>query len=112
MWLLLWSYLASQAYDPNVVSASQVNKTAGEVDEKKAGGRGDEQNGRMRGNQEDMGGSTGQKSESTGTEKGNSLKETDTVLNKKNFDREKAVAEAKMWGENWRRANAQTHIDG
>jgi serine/threonine-protein kinase PBS1 len=49
-----------------------------------------------------------------GSEKEDSPRETAKIINS-DLDRERAVAEAKMWGENWRekqRQNAQGSFDG
>ncbi|KAL8038019.1 hypothetical protein ABFS82_11G076300 [Erythranthe guttata] len=87
------SYLANQSYDPT------------------NGGRGEERGGKILRNEE--GGGSGRKWEFEGSEKDDSPKETAKMLNR-DLERERAVAEAKMWGENWRekrRQNAQGSFD-
>ncbi|KAG6515570.1 serine/threonine-protein kinase PBS1-like isoform X1 [Zingiber officinale] len=96
------SYLAKQAYDPNSSPASS-NKSGGDNDETKI-----RVGGTIFTKNEDGGGS-GRKWDTEGSEKEDSPREIVGLL-KKDFDRERAVAEAKMWGENWRekiRANAR-----
>lgn len=84
------SFLTSQAYDPNAPPTSS-NRTGGGRDEKA---------GRMLAKAGDGEGSGG-KWDVNGLEKEESPKEMMGIL-KKNIDREQAVAEAKLWGENWR----------
>lgn len=43
-----------------------------------------------------------------GPEKDDSPRETARILNR-DLDRERAVAEAKMWGENWREKDDRAH---
>ncbi|KAF6137953.1 hypothetical protein GIB67_041826 [Kingdonia uniflora] len=83
------SYLASQAYDPNMTSKHR----GGGVD------------GRIGKNEE--GGGSGRKWDLEGSEKDDSPKETARMLNR-DLERERAVAEAKMWGENWRDKRRQS----
>lgn len=93
------SYLASQAYDPNASHASS-NRSGRDHDERNHQGEGV----RVLANNEEGGGS-GRKCVE---EREESPRVVVGSLNK-NFDRERAVAEAKLWGENWRekiRANA------
>ncbi|WOL16161.1 serine/threonine-protein kinase PBS1 [Canna indica] len=97
------SYLANQAYDPNTSPASSNRSGGGDHDERRSRG-----GGRMI-TKNDEGGGSGRKWELEGSEKDDSPREIIGML-KKDFDREKAVAEAKMWGENLRekiRANAR-----
>ncbi|KAL6983973.1 Serine/threonine-protein kinase pbs1 [Sarracenia purpurea var. burkii] len=97
------SYLVNQAFDPNTRAAS------GDKDEKR---NKEERGGRLLKNED--GGVSGQKWDFEGSEKDDSPKETARMLNR-DLDRERAVAEAKMWGENWRekrRQNAQGSFDG
>ncbi|KAL2547235.1 Serine/threonine-protein kinase PBS1 [Forsythia ovata] len=83
------SYLANQAYE---------NK--------------DERGGKILRTEEGRG--SGRKWDLEGSEKDDSPRETTKMLNR-DLDRERAVAEAKMWGENWRekrRQSAQGSFDG
>eukprot|EP00262_Sarcandra_glabra_P003244 TRINITY_DN13861_c0_g1_i1.p1 TRINITY_DN13861_c0_g1~~TRINITY_DN13861_c0_g1_i1.p1 ORF type:complete len:464 (-),score=92.29 TRINITY_DN13861_c0_g1_i1:387-1778(-) len=99
------SYLANQAYDPNPAPIQSLR----ERDERR---NREERGGRNLKNEE--GGGSGLKWELDGLERDDSPKETARMLNK-DMDRERAVAEAKMWGENWRekrRANMQGNSDG
>ncbi|KAL3835732.1 hypothetical protein ACJIZ3_010468 [Penstemon smallii] len=89
------SYLANQAYDP----PGHSNRVSG--------GDKEERGGKILKNEE-VGGS-GRKWDLEGSERDDSPRETAKML-----DRERAVAEAKMWGENWRekrRQNAQGSFD-
>lgn len=88
------SYWANQAYDPSSPPTSS-NKSRGDNDERKilGGGRINTKN--------DQGGASGRKLEPERSEKDDSPREIVGLL-KKDFDRERAVAEAKLWGENWR----------
>ena len=95
------SYLASQSYDPNATHAS---KKAGRDQRSRVGdiGRALSKN--------DEAGSSGHKSPNK--DQDDSPRELPGILN----DRERMVAEAKMWGENWREkrraaANAQGSLD-
>ncbi|KAM7269773.1 hypothetical protein ACFE04_025270 [Oxalis oulophora] len=93
------SYLANQGYDPN------TQRGSGEKDDRR-GGKLLLKN--------DEGGGSGRRWDLEGSEKDDSPKETARMLNR-DFDRERAVAEAKMWGENWRekrRLDAQASFDG
>ncbi|XP_042469816.1 serine/threonine-protein kinase PBS1-like [Zingiber officinale] len=95
------SYLANQAYDLNA-SPTSSSRSGGDQSERKV-----RSGGRMIVRNEEGGGS-GQKLEPEGSERQDSPREVVGLL-KKDFDRERAVAEAKMWGENWRekmRANS------
>ncbi|XP_021745639.1 serine/threonine-protein kinase PBS1-like [Chenopodium quinoa] len=82
------SYLANQAYDPTMKDRSR-----------------DENGGRIARGED--GASSGRKWDLEGSEKDDSPRETVRMLNK-DSDRERAVAEAKMWGENWREKRRQT----
>ncbi|NP_001238726.1 serine/threonine protein kinase [Glycine max] len=92
------SFLANQAYDHR-------------------GGTGDDKRNRVLKNGEGGGGGSGGRWDLEGSEKDDSPRETARMLNSNNrdLDRERAVAEAKMWGENWRekrRQSAQGSFDG
>ncbi|XVE66125.1 hypothetical protein DITRI_Ditri08aG0055300 [Diplodiscus trichospermus] len=95
------SYLANQAYDPNGYRGS------GDKDDK----RYRDERGRVSKNDA---GASGQRWDLEGSEKDESPRDTARMLNR-DLDRERAVAEAKMWGENWRekrRQSAQGSFDG
>lgn len=97
-------YLANQAYDPNAAPGHR------DKDERR---NKDERGGRILRN-EDGGGSGRSRWDLEGSEKDDSPKETARMLNR-DLNRERAVAEAKMWGENWRekrRQTAQGSFDG
>ncbi|KAK2636858.1 hypothetical protein Ddye_031650 [Dipteronia dyeriana] len=97
------SYLANQAYDPN--TASHGYRSSGDRNR-------DDKGGRILKNEEGTG--SGSRWDLDGSEKEDSPKETARMLNR-DLDRERAVAEAKMWGENLRekrRQNAQGSFDG
>lgn len=103
------SYLANQSYDPNTASG-HGHRGSGEKDERR---HRDERGGRILKNEE--GGGSGRRWDLDGSEKDDSPKETARMLNNRDLDRERAVAEAKMWGENWRekrRQSAQGSFDG
>ncbi|XP_010926781.1 serine/threonine-protein kinase PBS1 [Elaeis guineensis] len=92
------SYLASQAYDPGALHAFS-NRSGRDHDERSHQG-----GVRVLANNEEGGGSGRKFVE----EREESPRVVVGALNK-DFDRERAVAEAKLWGENWRekiRANA------
>ncbi|XP_052204997.1 serine/threonine-protein kinase PBS1 isoform X2 [Diospyros lotus] len=94
------SYLANQAYDPNARLTGDEKRTR------------DERAGRILRNDEGAG--SGRKWDFEGSERDDSPKETARMLNR-DLDRERAVAEAKLWGENWRdkrRQSAQGSFDG
>ncbi|OMO99544.1 serine/threonine protein kinase PBS1 [Corchorus olitorius] len=114
------SYLANQAYDPN--SAGHGYRGSGDKDDKRYR---DDRGGRVSKNEE--GGASGRRWDLEGSEKEDSPRETARMLNrdldreravaeaKMWGERERAVAEAKMWGENWRekrRQSAQGSFDG
>ncbi|XP_051122305.1 serine/threonine-protein kinase PBS1-like [Andrographis paniculata] len=96
------SYLANQAYDPSL-APGHSNRIGADKDDSR------NKDGKSVRNEE--GGSSGRKWELEGSEKDDSPRETAKMLNR-DLDRERAVAEAKMWGENWRRQNAQGSYDG
>ncbi|KAK8665610.1 hypothetical protein V6N13_005775 [Hibiscus sabdariffa] len=101
------SYLANQAYDPN--AAGHGNRGSGDKDDKRYR---DDRGGRVSKN--DEGASSVHRWDLEGSEKEDSPRETARMLNR-DLERERAVAEAKMWGENWRekrRQNAQGSFDG
>nr|WNT99867.1 serine/threonine-protein kinase PBS1 [Gymnema sylvestre] len=103
------SYLANQAYDPGTVAGHNY-RLAGDKDDKR---NRDERGARISRN-EDGGGGSGRKWDLDGSEKEDSPRETARMLNR-DLERERAVAEAKMWGENWRekrRQSAQGSFDG
>ncbi|KAJ0969238.1 hypothetical protein J5N97_022115 [Dioscorea zingiberensis] len=90
------SYLASQGYDPSDKGRSR----GGGHDEAKAGrilAKADESSGSGRRLELD-------------SEKEDSPREIMSILNK-GFDRERAVAEAKLWGENWREKRRQSNTN-
>ncbi|KAK7310352.1 hypothetical protein RJT34_07814 [Clitoria ternatea] len=94
------SFLANQAYDPNSRGAGDDRRNR------------DDKGGRILKN--DEGGGSGHRWDLEGSEKDDSPRETARMLNR-DLDRERAVAEAKMWGENWRekrRQSAQGSFDG
>eukprot|EP00268_Persea_americana_P027880 TRINITY_DN2713_c0_g1_i2.p1 TRINITY_DN2713_c0_g1~~TRINITY_DN2713_c0_g1_i2.p1 ORF type:complete len:476 (+),score=112.93 TRINITY_DN2713_c0_g1_i2:380-1807(+) len=106
------SYLASHAYDPNTAPAHSL-RASGEKEERRSRGTTEKQ--------DERGGRTGRKEEGVsghkwdldGSEREDSPKETARNLNR-DLDRERAVAEAKLWGENWRekkRANVKGNFD-
>ncbi|BAT93501.1 serine/threonine-protein kinase PBS1 [Vigna umbellata] len=93
------SFLANQAYDHKGGGDDKRNR--------------DDQGGRILKN--DQGGGSGRRWDLEGCEKDESPRETARMLNNRDLDRERAVAEAKMWGENWRekrRQSAQGSFDG
>ncbi|XP_015881776.1 serine/threonine-protein kinase PBS1 [Ziziphus jujuba] len=99
------SYLANQAYDPKT-SSGHGYRGSGDKDDKR------NKDGRISKNEE--GGGSGRRWDLEGSEKEDSPRETARMLNR-DLDRERAVAEAKMWGENWRekrRQSAQGSFDG
>ncbi|XP_057949661.1 serine/threonine-protein kinase PBS1 [Malania oleifera] len=101
------SYLANQAFEPNAPLGLGHNyRSLGDKDERRSR---DDRGGRT-GRNEDVGGS-GIKWDLEGSEKEDSPRETARMLNR-DRDRERAVAEAKMWGENWREKQRQTEQSG
>ncbi|KAF8018384.1 hypothetical protein BT93_H3311 [Corymbia citriodora subsp. variegata] len=92
------SYLANQAYDPNIAS-NYGNRGSGV----------DERGGKILRN-EDAVGSGRSRWELEGSEKDDSPK--DGKLLNRDLIRERAVAEAKMWGREKRRQSAQGSFDG
>lgn len=96
------SYLANQAYDPNAPSGHGNRGSVENLDEKT---NGDERVGRIFRNEE--GGGSGRRCDIDGPGKDDSPKET-ARMSKKDLDRERAVAEAKMWGENLREKRRQS----
>ncbi|XP_073131064.1 serine/threonine-protein kinase PBS1 [Henckelia pumila] len=99
------SYLANQGYDPSIAIGS-VNRIALEKDDSRSR---DERGGRISSNEEARG--SGRKWNLDGFERDDSPRENAKNLNR-DLDRERAVAEAKMWGENLRKNNAQRNFDG
>ncbi|XP_027363179.1 serine/threonine-protein kinase PBS1-like isoform X2 [Abrus precatorius] len=99
------SFLANQAYDHN--NAGHGYRGTGDDKRNR-----DDKGGRILKN--DDGGGSGRRWDLEGSEKDDSPRETARMLNR-DLDRERAVAEAKMWGENWRekrRQSAQGSFDG
>ncbi|KAL1807348.1 serine/threonine-protein kinase PBS1 isoform X1 [Daucus carota subsp. sativus] len=92
------SYLANQAYDSSSVPGHGY-RLNGDRDEKNNRGSG-------RFLRNDMGGGSGLKWDLEGSEKDDSPKETARTLNR-DLERERAVAEAKLWGENLREKRRQ-----
>ena len=100
------SYLANQAYDPNNAGHG-YNRGSGDDKRNR-----DDKGARILKN--DEAGGSGRRWDLEGSEKDDSPRETARMLNR-DLDRERAVAEAKMWGENWRekrRQSAQGSFDG
>ncbi|GFP98920.1 serine/threonine-protein kinase pbs1 [Phtheirospermum japonicum] len=96
------SYLANQAYDP-----SHSNRAASSGDNK------DERGGRLLRNEE--GGGSGRKWDLEGSSERDDSPRENGKGSARDAERERAVAEAKMWGENVRekrRQNAQGNSDG
>lgn len=93
------SYLANQGYDSSTVPAQIVNRDRSR----------NERNGRISRNEEG-GGSGRSRWDLEGSEKEDSPKESAKMSNK-DLERERAVAEAKMWVEK-RRQSAQGTFDG
>ncbi|PWA75919.1 hypothetical protein CTI12_AA238660 [Artemisia annua] len=93
------SYLANHAYDPNAAAGQNSRHINGD------------KNGRILKNEEG-GGSGRSRWDLEGSDKGDSPRENQTprILNR-DLDRERAVAEAKMWVEK-RRQSAQGSFDG
>ncbi|XP_062110747.1 serine/threonine-protein kinase PBS1 [Humulus lupulus] len=99
------SYLANQAYDPSTASG---HRGFGDKEDRR-----NRDGGRILKNEE--GGGSGRRWDLDGSEKEDSPRETARLMVNKDLDRERAVAEAKMWGENWRekrRQSAQGSFDG
>ncbi|CAJ2631197.1 unnamed protein product [Trifolium pratense] len=93
------SYLANQAHDTNNAG---IGNNKGTGDDKRSR---DDKGGRIL--QNDEGGGSGRRWDLEGSEKDESPRETARMLNR-DLDRERAVAEAKMWGENWREKRRQS----
>ncbi|XP_027353340.1 serine/threonine-protein kinase PBS1 isoform X1 [Abrus precatorius] len=94
------SYLANQAYDPS--NAGHGHR--GSSDDKR---NRDDKGGRILKN--DEAGGSGRRWDLEGSEKDDSPRETARILNR-DLDRERAVAEAKMWGENLRQKRKQQSV--
>ena len=92
------SYLANQAYDPN--NAGHGYRGSGDDKRNR-----DDKGARILKN--DEAGGSGRRWDLEGSEKDDSPRETARMLNR-DLDRERAVAEAKMWGENWREKRRQS----
>ncbi|CAI9761690.1 unnamed protein product [Fraxinus pennsylvanica] len=102
------SYLANQAYDPSI-TAGPGYRFSGDKDDNR---NKDERGGKILRNEEGEG--SGYKWDVEGSERDDSPREITKVLNR-DLDRERAVAEAKIWGENWRekrRQSVQGSFDG
>ncbi|KAE8692774.1 Serine/threonine-protein kinase PBS1 [Hibiscus syriacus] len=100
------SYLANQAYDPN--AAGHGYRGSGDKDDKR---HRDDRGGRV--SKSDEGEPSGRRWDLEMSEK-DSPRETARMLNR-DLERERAVAEAKMWGENLRekrRQNGHGSFDG
>lgn len=93
------SYLANQAYDQN--TSGHGYRGSGDKDDKR------NRDDRGRTSKNDGGGASGNRWDLEGSEKDDSPKETARILNR-DLERERAVAEAKMWGENWREKRRQS----
>ncbi|KAK6922447.1 Protein kinase domain [Dillenia turbinata] len=98
------SYLANRSYDPNAASGHN-NRGLGDKDDRR---NRDDRGSRIA--KSDEGGGSGRKWDFEGSEKDDSPRETAKTLNR-DYDRERAVAEAKMWGER-ERAVAEAKIWG
>ncbi|KAA0039839.1 hypothetical protein IC582_027303 [Cucumis melo] len=110
------SYLANQSYDPS--SPSGTAAAAGTAAQRGSGDRDERRNRDEKGGggmvKNEEGGASGRRWPLDGPEKDDSPRETARILNR-DLDRERAVAEAKMWGENWRekrRQSTQGSFDG
>ncbi|KAG9446388.1 hypothetical protein H6P81_012516 [Aristolochia fimbriata] len=102
------SYLASQSYDPKSAPSHSIR----EKDERRRAERQEDRGTRI--TKSNDGGGSGRRWDLSGSERDDSPKETARILNR-DLDRERAVAEAKLWGENWRekrRASALGSFDG
>ncbi|KAG7025217.1 Serine/threonine-protein kinase PBS1, partial [Cucurbita argyrosperma subsp. argyrosperma] len=103
------SYLANQSYDPSSPSgtAAAAQRGSGDRDERR------NRDEKVAVKNED-GGACERRWTLDGPGKDESPRENGRILNK-DSERERAVAEAKMWGENWRekrRQSAQGSFDG
>ncbi|KAF8408460.1 hypothetical protein HHK36_007613 [Tetracentron sinense] len=108
------SYLANQAYDPNATPGHGYRGSGDKNERRNRGGGTDREEGGGRLVKNEEGGGSGRKWDLEGSERDDSPRETVKVLNR-DLERERAVAEAKMWGENWRekrRQSAQGSFDG
>ncbi|RWR74476.1 serine/threonine-protein kinase PBS1 [Cinnamomum micranthum f. kanehirae] len=94
------SYLTSHAFDPNASSAQSIREKEERRTSNSNGSsnRPAERGGSIGRNGE---GGSGSKLDLDGSGREDSPKETVRMLNR-DLDRERAVAEAKLWGENWR----------
>ncbi|CAN6472271.1 unnamed protein product [Victoria cruziana] len=90
------SYLSNQAYDPNAAQGSRAGRDKDERN--RVAGTAEDKGGRIT-RSEDSGGS-GRKLESDESGRDDSPKLPKNP--NRDLERERAVAEAKMWGENWR----------
>jgi len=98
------AFLANQSYDVNS-AAGHIRTPSRDKDEKITK---DDGGGRLLKNEK--GGRSGRKWESDGSERDDSPAKTTKMMNR-DLDRERAVAEAKMWGENWRDKGRQSSQD-
>ncbi|ESW11096.1 hypothetical protein PHAVU_008G001400 [Phaseolus vulgaris] len=96
------SYLANQGYDPN--NAGHGYRGSGDDKRNR-----DDKGGRILKN--DEAGGSGRRWDLEGSEKDDSPRETARMLNR-DLDRERAVAEAKLWGENLRQKRQQSLQEG
>ncbi|CAN1794431.1 Serine/threonine-protein kinase PBS1 [Linum perenne] len=102
------SYLANHAYEP---AGGHAHKSSGDDRRPR-----DERGGLL--SRAEDGGGSGRRWELDGSEKDDSPRENNaktTTTTTRDLEREKAVAEARMWGENWRekrRQSAQGSSDG
>ncbi|CAH9129643.1 unnamed protein product [Cuscuta epithymum] len=93
------SYLANQTYDPTATTPP-CNKLSSDSKDEKRGSR-------ILRNEDSLGAASGRKWDLDGSEKEDSPRETVRKLNK-DIERERAVAEAKMWGEKFREKRQQS----
>lgn len=98
------TYLANHSYESAGAAGGSRAATAGEQEE-----RGGSRYARTPGRGEDEGGSGSRWEEPTAAAAAASAATaTATAVAKRDFDRERAVAEAKLWGENWREKRRAT----
>lgn len=90
------SYLTSHTFDPNAVPAQGIREKLERNNS--SSNKSHERIGNIGRNGE---GGSGSKPDLDSSEREDSLKDTARMLNR-DLDRERAVAEAKLWGENWR----------
>ncbi|XP_073302585.1 serine/threonine-protein kinase PBS1-like isoform X1 [Primulina huaijiensis] len=100
------SYLANQPYDASIAFGPSSRSTAEKDDN-----RGKDERGGTLPRNEEGGSGSGRKWNLEGFGREDSPREN-TKMSNRELERERAVAEAKMWGENWRRQNGQGNFDG